>query len=171
MNRRKQGLNPGLNALDGDRIHVDHLPQQDARRVGASNHEVDPGIGDGLESVAGMALGGQHAPHDVAHDVADRGAIEAEPQSLLDSVIGEDEIHLHDSPGHYDDFLNSVATRTDPVAPIEAGHRSISVGLIGIIAMELGRPVRWDPAAEHFINDATANRKLLRAMRSPWGLS
>jgi hypothetical protein len=32
----------------------------------------------------------------------------------------------------------------------------------------LGRPLRWDPDAERFIDDVQANAMLTRAMRAPW---
>jgi hypothetical protein len=38
------------------------------------------------------------------------------------------------------------------------------------IAMRLGRKLRWNPAAERFVDDAEANRMLSRAWRSPWHL-
>jgi hypothetical protein len=45
-----------------------------------------------------------------------------------------------------------------------------TISHIGNIAMELGRKMKWDPAAEQFPGEAEANRYLARAMRSPWHL-
>jgi len=93
----------------------------------------------------------------------------AHPPSLLKSAIKPDEIHLYASRGsHMDDFLQAVRTRQDPAAPVEVGHRSATVCHLGVIAMRLGRKVRWDPAAEQFIDDPEADRLRDRAMRSPW---
>jgi len=67
-------------------------------------------------------------------------------------------------------FLDCVKSRKQTIAPIEVAHRSISVGLLGEIAMLLGRKLQWDPDKERFVNDDTANRMLFRPMRSPWHL-
>jgi len=96
--------------------------------------------------------------------------LEAEPKSVITSVIGPDEIHLHESPGHHLDFLQAIRTRQDPVAPVEAGHKTATFCHIGNIALLLGRKAVWDPEAEQFINDSEANRMLSRPMRSPWHL-
>ncbi len=99
-----------------------------------------------------------------------RGRIEAHPQSLLEEVVHPSEIHLPRSPGHRRDFLNCVRSRTEPIAPIEEAHRTISVAHLGNIAMQLGRKIRWDPNREQFINDLQADRMRDRAMREPWSL-
>ncbi len=96
--------------------------------------------------------------------------LEAEPQSILDERIGPDEIKLYESNDHMQNFLDCVRSRKQTIAPIEVAHRSISVGLLGEIAMLLGRKLQWDPDKERFVNDDTANRMLTRPMRSPWHL-
>jgi predicted dehydrogenase len=93
----------------------------------------------------------------------------ADPPGLLNSVIGADEVRLYRSRGnHMDNFLECVRTRREPAAPVEVGHRSATVCHLGVIAMRLGRKVRWDPAAERFPDDAEAERLADRAMRAPW---
>jgi len=99
-----------------------------------------------------------------------RGWFETSPASLKDSVIGSNEIHLYRSDDHVGNFLDCVRSRALTITPIEVAQRSISIGHLGIIAMRLGRKVRWDPAKELFIDDAEASRMLSRAMRSPWHL-
>ena len=99
-----------------------------------------------------------------------RGRIDAEPKSLLSERIGPEEINLYRSPGHHRNFLDCVRSRRDPIAPIEQAHRTITVAHLGNIAMQLGRPVRWDPDRERMIDDPTAQRMTDRAMREPWGL-
>lgn len=100
----------------------------------------------------------------------DRGKLDAEPKSLLASTISPDEIHLYESNNHKANFLECIRSRTEPVAPVEAGHRSCTVCLLGEIAMRLGRKLKWDPQQERFTNDEQANRMLSRAMRNPWHL-
>lgn len=97
-------------------------------------------------------------------------AARASSPGLLKETIGADEIRLPVSNHHYRNFLDCVKTRQRPVAPVEHAHRTISVAHLGNIAMLLGRKVRWNPDTETCIDDATANRMLGRAMRSPWRL-
>ncbi|MHC4631366.1 MAG: Gfo/Idh/MocA family oxidoreductase [Planctomycetota bacterium] len=99
-----------------------------------------------------------------------RAGISAEPASLLQVKIKPDEIHLHESREHRADFLNCVRTRSDPVAPVEAGHKASYLGMIADIAARANRKVKWDPVAERFVDDDQANRMLTRPMRSPWHL-
>lgn len=99
----------------------------------------------------------------------DRGdTLEANPASILDSEIGENEIRLYKSENHAQNFFECVRSREQCIAPIHAAHRAISIAHLGNIAMQLGREVHWDPTAESFPNDPTAERKLKRAMRGNW---
>ena len=99
-----------------------------------------------------------------------RNGINANPKSLLSSVIGTNETHLYKSDDHVRNFLDCVRTRSQTVAPAEVAHRSIMIGHLGIIAIKTGRKLRWDPKEERFINDPDADRLLSRPMRSPWYL-
>ena len=99
-----------------------------------------------------------------------RGKLEANPPSVLKEVIGPDEINLYRSRDHKQNFLDCIRSRKETIAPAEIGHRSISVALLGEIAMLTERKLRWDPEKEVFINDDGANRMLSRPMRSPWHL-
>ena len=99
-----------------------------------------------------------------------RSGMDAQPKSLLKSVIGQNGIHLYKSDDHRQNFLDCIKTRNRTVAPANVAHRSIMIGHLGLIAMKLGRKVGWDPEAERFINDPAADRMLSRSMRSPWHL-
>ncbi|MCB9206460.1 MAG: Gfo/Idh/MocA family oxidoreductase [Ignavibacteriales bacterium] len=95
-------------------------------------------------------------------------ALEASDPKILDSVIGPDEIHLYKSPEQHLNWLESIRTRQQPVAPAEIGHRSCSTCLVSHIAMKLPRKLYWDPINERFKNDDEANSMLSRPMRLPW---
>jgi len=104
-----------------------------------------------------------------------RGGLKTEPTSLVREKIGPDEIHLSKPSGdhrqgHRRDFLDCVKTRSATISPVEVGHRSAIPCHLGNIAMILGRKIHWDPKREQILGDATANRTLSRAMRSPWHL-
>ena len=99
-----------------------------------------------------------------------RSEIDAEPKSLLTSLIGRDEIHLYRSDNHWGNFIDCVRSREQTITPIEVAHRSISVAHLGNIAMRLGRDIKWDPDNEAIVGDPEAARMLDRSMRSPWNL-
>jgi predicted dehydrogenase len=92
------------------------------------------------------------------------------PASLRRKKLGPNDLRLHECDNHHTDFLNSVRTRSLPGSNIDAGSRSITVCHLGNIAYELGRPLKWDPVREDFVNDPEASRRLSRPMRSPWHL-
>ena len=99
-----------------------------------------------------------------------RGAIEAEPKSLLSEHIGPEETHLANSSDHAGNFLDCVKSRSTPVSSIESAVRTDTVCHLSDIAMRLSRRLKWDPKTERFIDDDQANRMLTRSMRSPWHL-
>lgn len=98
----------------------------------------------------------------------DRGGTDSNPKSLWDEKLGADEIHYYNSPGHQREFLDCVRSRRAPLATAETGHRSASIGHLGLIAMQTGRKIRWNPDTEQIIDDPTAARMLSTPMRSPW---
>ena len=99
-----------------------------------------------------------------------RGNIRAKPRSLLESVIGPNEIHLYESNNHARNFIDCVISRREAIAPVETAHRSITIAHLGNIAMMLGRKLKWNPDKERFVNDPEADRMLSRAYREPWVL-
>ncbi len=99
-----------------------------------------------------------------------RGSLNASDPKILEEVIGPNETRLYESRDHHQDFLDCVKSRRKTITPIEIAHRSISVGLLGEIAMLLERKVQWNPEKEQFVNDPEATRMLTRPMRSPWHL-
>ena len=71
----------------------------------------------------------------------------------------------HVARPHIDNWLDCIKTRGTPNAPVEAGHRSNSICLLGNIARELARPLRWEPTTERFFDDPEADRLLDRPRR------
>ncbi|MBM4040454.1 MAG: Gfo/Idh/MocA family oxidoreductase [Planctomycetes bacterium] len=95
--------------------------------------------------------------------------LEAEPKSLLTEAIGPSEIHLP-TRSDKEDFLWAIKHHRETMEPAEVGHRTNSLCQLGLISIDLGRKLRWDPARECFPDDAEANRLLSRPLRQPWGL-
>jgi predicted dehydrogenase len=88
--------------------------------------------------------------------------------TILDSVIGSDEIHLYESADQHGNWLDCIKSRKAPIAPAEIGHRACSTCLIHHIAMKTKRKLFWDPVKEHFKNDDDANCMLSRPQRAPY---
>ena len=99
---------------------------------------------------------------------ADRGQLETEPAGLKREIVGPEEVRLYRSRDHYQNFLDCVRSRGKTIAPAETAHRSASVGHLGVIAMEVGRKITWDPATETIIGDPEAGRLLGHSYRKPW---
>ncbi len=95
----------------------------------------------------------------------------ASDPKILTSVIGPDEIHLPTSPEHHGNWLESVRTRQQPLAPIEIGHRACSTCLLHHIAMKTKRRLHWDPEREQFKGDDAANAMLSRPQREPYSFA
>jgi len=101
----------------------------------------------------------------------DRGnVLKASDPKILEEVIGKNEIHLYKSDDHIGNFLECVKSRGETVAPVEIAHRSISVGLLGEIAMTTGQKIQWDPEKQEIIGNPMASRLLIRPYRQPWTL-
>ena len=99
-----------------------------------------------------------------------RGGLKASNEKILQEEIGPDEIHLYDSRDHKQNFVDCVKSRKLTICPAEVGLRSISVGLLGEIAMLTGRKIKWNPETEEIIGDAEASALLGRSYREPWVL-
>jgi len=59
------------------------------------------------------------------------------------------------------DFINCVRSRKDPIAPVQVGASTAIACCLGNIATELQRPVKWNPATNHFIDDPEASKHRL----------
>ena len=69
-------------------------------------------------------------------------------------------------------FVDSVRSRINPIAPIEAGCSTNTVCCLGNMATELQRPVKWNPATLSFIDDqeAASHRLYSYEYRNPYSL-
>ncbi len=101
-----------------------------------------------------------------------RKGISATPESLLEVKIKPGEVHLlrGRAESHYENFIQSVRTRKDPIAPVEAGSRASIMGMIAEIAIKLREKLTWDPASHRFTDNDRANKLLSHPMRKPWHL-
>ncbi len=67
-------------------------------------------------------------------------------------------------------FTESVRTRKKFALNELNGYRSATIVNMGVIALQLGRTLHFDPVAQQFIDDDAANRLINQPMRAPWTL-
>jgi len=129
--------------------------------------------------------GGSGAKFEGTHgrlEVTLGGRLVSYPENLVDSVIGPDEIHLpvsnpaHEKhvrndvdADHAGNFIQAAKAHVDPLEPVEVGHHSASLCILGSIAQRLRRKFDWDPETETS-SDPDVNRLLSREFRAPWSL-
>ncbi len=66
---------------------------------------------------------------------------------------------------HMGNFFDCVQSRSTPISDVLSSHRTVSTCHLGNISMRLGRPLKWDPVSEAFINDPEADTWLKREQR------
>ena len=77
---------------------------------------------------------------------------------------------LPDPEPQMTNFQLAIRTRQRFGLNEQNGHRSCSLINLGKIALRLGRPLRYEPDKQRFINDEEANRFINQPMRAPWHL-
>ena len=68
-------------------------------------------------------------------------------------------------------LLECLRSRRRSVADVERGHHATAVAHLANIACQTGRKPGWDGQQERFIDDAEADRLLVREARKPWNLN
>ncbi len=89
---------------------------------------------------------------------------------IIGEALPQNATRLPVSNNHMANFIESVRNRRPPICHVGVGHRSVSVCHLGNIALQVGRPLRWDPAQERFTGDnaEAGNQRLSRPRRAPW---
>lgn len=66
------------------------------------------------------------------------------------------------------DFIEAVKTRKKFALNEQNGYRSCTIVNMGLVALRLGRSLKFDPVKQEFIDDEGANRLIFPPMRGPW---
>jgi len=98
----------------------------------------------------------------------DRNALVSDPPDIVRERLRPNEVHLYRSDSHSGNFLECIRTRKKPICDVSVAHRAASALLLGGVAKQLNRTLKWDPQAEQFINDDEGDRLLAIAKRPPW---
>jgi hypothetical protein len=100
----------------------------------------------------------------------DRNALVSDPPDLVREPLRPNEVHLYRSNSHSGNFLECVRSRKKTICDADIAHRAASALLLGGVAKQLRRTLKYDPKAERFLNDDEADRLLSIAKRPPWNI-
>lgn len=99
-----------------------------------------------------------------------RSFMEPSDKRLAKRKFGNNETRLYYSDNHYQNWIDCIKSRKEPICDAETGHRTASICNIANIGYQLGRQLRWDPISETFIGDAKANELRGKTYRAPYTL-
>ncbi|MCI0335127.1 MAG: Gfo/Idh/MocA family oxidoreductase [Planctomycetes bacterium] len=106
---------------------------------------------------------------DLAHNPLPRESFRLYDFDNLDRPPRSDK--LDSIVNHMGNFFDCIKVRKRPISDVESQHRSVTTCHLGNIAMWVGRPLKWDSQAEHFIDDSEANSRLQRPQRPGFEIS
>jgi hypothetical protein len=93
-------------------------------------------------------------------------ALDASDVRILTAPYGPNDTRWPPSSDHYLNWLEGIARRQDPIAPVDQAARSLEACAAAWVSMKLGRKLAWDPQKEQFTGDAEANALCARKPRS-----
>ena len=79
-------------------------------------------------------------------------------------------ISIPRSPGHQQNFVDAVKSRTQPESNLEYAREMTLPMHLGLISWRLGETLKWNPEKEKFIGNSKANKLLSRKARKAWKL-
>jgi myo-inositol 2-dehydrogenase/D-chiro-inositol 1-dehydrogenase len=144
-------------------VEVD-APQQHPDAVG-SWRRIEYTYADGCKII----LDGENRDKDAAYIEGPHGKIYKGFRSDIPNLQSFIET-LPDPEPQIGIFSESVKTRRKFALNEMNGHRSATIVNLGIVAVRLGRTLKYDPVKQEFIDDDEANRMINQPMRSPWSI-
>lgn len=143
------------------RIDID-APQQHYDAVG-SWRRIEYTYADGCQII----LDGENKDRDAAYIEGPNGRIY---QGLRSDIPGLDKLlqTLPDPEPQQVNFSQTVKSRKKFALNETNGFRSATLVNLGIVAVRLGRSLKFDPVKLQFIDDDGANRLINQPMRAPW---
>ncbi|MFT5471304.1 MAG: putative dehydrogenase [Verrucomicrobiales bacterium] len=91
-----------------------------------------------------------------------RGKFDASNKEWIADGFDPGDVKVYHSPGHQRNFVDSVKSRKESVAPAENAHRSITPGHLAYVSRELGDvELKWDPAKETVVGNDKAQKAIM----------
>jgi len=145
------------------KVEVD-APEQHYDAVG-SWRRIEYTYADGCKII----LDGENRDKDAAYIEGPNGKIFRGFKSTIPNLQSFIET-LPDPEPQITTFTESVKTRKKFALNEMNGYHSCTVVNMGIIALQLGRTLHFDPVTQQFIDDEAANRLINQPMRAPWSI-
>ncbi len=145
------------------KVEVD-APEQHYDAVG-SWRRIEYTYADGCKII----LDGENRDKDAAYIEGPNGKIFRGFKSNIPNLQSFIET-LPDPEPQITTFTESVRTRKKFALNEMNGFHSATIVNMGVIALQLGRTLHFDPVAQQFIDDEAANRLIHQPMRAPWSL-
>jgi predicted dehydrogenase len=115
--------------------------------------------------------------HIGAYFEGDKGTLLCDYNTRLITINGQTTDDLKEvpqtivrSPGHQQNFLDSVRSRQQPESNLEYARAMTLPMHLALISWRLNRKLEWNAKKEKFISDEEANGFLSREPRKPWNL-
>ncbi len=101
----------------------------------------------------------------------DRGGFDASNTDWFANLPADKyNVKLYRSDNHFRNFLDCVKSRKPTITPVETAHHSALPGHLGLIAMLVGRKIKWDAVKATLSGDEEAAKLMSRPYRAPWRL-
>lgn len=142
---------------------VTYIPPQDPKAVRGLKMYYENGIEIVHEDFGrdwGVRFIGEAGSMDVS-----RKYLETNPSSILSAYKINMEALFEDNGNHYQDWIDAIKSRKQPICDVETGHRSASICNIANIAYELNETLYWNPNKEKFKKNRRANKMRKRKPR------
>lgn len=99
-----------------------------------------------------------------------KGTLSKDLESSIPNLV--DKIKdLPDPAPQVTDFVQAVKTRQKFALNEINGHRSCTLINLAKIAVQTGRPLRFDSKTQRFVDDPAANKFIQQPMRGPWQIT
>ena len=102
--------------------------------------------------------------------ICDYGSMEIKINGKTLTDFEQVPISIKRSPGHQQNFIDSVKSRKQPESNLEYSRMMTLPMHLGLISWRLGESLKWNPEKEKFIGNARANMLLSRKARKAWKL-
>ena len=133
-------------------------------------HTYDDGVILQVGQLGKIKVGLTFLGEDKRRLFVNRGILETFPVDIAKMDLSSSDDRLQVSDNHYQNFLDCIKTRNNPIADIAIGRRSANICHLGNIAIRLGRKIQWDPKAQTIVGDPEAKAMMSRPYRAPWSI-